>query len=1030
MKPLKLRMTAFGPYKNIEIIDFNELEQNNLFVISGNTGAGKTTIFDGICFALYGSASGTDREDNRMLRSDFADDNTHTSVELEFELKGRFYRILRQLGHVKLGNKSRTGEKYEFFEKVDGKEIPCVDRQMVSEIDRKVEEIVGLTKDQFKQIVMLPQGEFRKLLTSETENKEAILRRLFKTENYKHLSELLKNKKNIIMQEFNQVNQMRDNYIQSISNVLPKREESLLFDVLSSEHYNVNQIVTGLEEEAGFYRNQIELDQKKYEDTYHKHDGKQTAFHQAKALNERFEELENKENQLKELHIQSPVFTKKEKQLEDAERAGNIEVFEKQAKEWRKEEKEKSVILDSAKNAGKNADGRFEKAEMYYKQEESNKSKREETSKKLDRLTEYLPILKDIDERKRGLQELEIKGKKSASELEIVKKNVKEKNEAIEENNGKIKSMDDAVSQLTEKQQTLNEMREQAKVLMDFIKINNRQIELDKDLHVKETAFRKIKTKYDDQELVWVNNQASLLATHLHDGEACPVCGSLDHPGGASDEEEMVTKEQLEILKKELDEKDGLYRSAVADLKANSVQMEEKGEEVANYNIHTDQVTEVKNSLVDQGIRLKEEVDQLKKLREALKQLKSSVEKENVEVKELDAKKEQLDKLYQDLRTSYETSRALYKEKLNNVPKEVRVLSELEKQISETKALKLKLEKAWDEAQTMFQQAKEEQTRAASNLEHAKNQLEETKAKHEKAENQFKDALRNASFESEESYHQAKMSEADREKWKDEIRKFNQHLSALTQQVNELRDALKEKKRIDLTVLQQELKELKQAYELALSKLQLSKENYQEATNLKVNIIDAESQVKEHESQLSTITDLYDVIRGQNSQKISFERYLQIEYLEQIIEAANGRLARLSNGQFNLIRSDRQESHGKQSGLALDVYDSYTGQTRDVKTLSGGEKFNASLCLALGMSDVIQSFQGNITINTMFIDEGFGSLDEESLNKSIDTLIDLQQSGRMIGVISHVQELKTMFPAILEVTKTKEGYSKSEFVLK
>jgi exonuclease SbcC len=168
-------------------------------------------------------------------------------------------------------------------------------------------------------------------------------------------------------------------------------------------------------------------------------------------------------------------------------------------------------------------------------------------------------------------------------------------------------------------------------------------------------------------------------------------------------------------------------------------------------------------------------------------------------------------------------------------------------------------------------------------------------------------------------------------------------------------------------------------------------------------------------------------VRGQNSKKVSFERYLQISYLEQIIEAANHRLNRLSGGQFLLMRSDRQEARGRQSGLGLDVYDAYTGQTRDVKTLSGGEKFNASLCIALGMSDVIQSFQGNISIKTMFIDEGFGSLDEESLHKSVETLIDLQKSGRMIGVISHVQELKAIFPAVLEVNKTKEGHSRTRF---
>src|SRR5213595_2629402 len=161
MKPLKITMSAFGPYKDKEVIDFTELKENRLFVISGNTGAGKTTIFDAISFALYGAASGEDRSDTKFMRSDFAEDDVHTSVELEFELHHHLYRIKRQLPHVKKGNKSATGEQYEFFENINGKEVPCVDRQMVSEINKKIESLMGLTKDQFSQIVMLPQGEFR-----------------------------------------------------------------------------------------------------------------------------------------------------------------------------------------------------------------------------------------------------------------------------------------------------------------------------------------------------------------------------------------------------------------------------------------------------------------------------------------------------------------------------------------------------------------------------------------------------------------------------------------------------------------------------------------------------------------------------------------------------------------------------------------------------------------------------------------------------------------------------------------------------
>ncbi|OZU89664.1 exonuclease [Virgibacillus indicus] len=1030
MKPLKLTMTAFGPYKNTETVDFSELEASNLFVISGNTGAGKTTIFDGICFALYGSASGSDREDNRMLRSHFAEDDIHTSVELEFELHGRIYRILRQLGHVKKGNKSKTGERYEFYEKADGREVPCVDRQMVSEINSKVEAIIGLTQDQFKQIVMLPQGEFRKLLTSETENKEAILRRLFKTESYKQMSELLKNKKSAVEQDFNQVKHVRDNYIQHIGQGLPQREDSQLFQVLSAEHYNTGQVISGLEEEIQFYLNQMELDRKTYEKAYNQHSKKQSEFHQAKALNERFEELENKENRLKDLQNQTSVYTEKERKLQAAERAGRIEFYEKQAKNWRNEEDVKSKQVEETSRIKKTSDERLLNTEKNYQEEEKKRDLREETSKKLDRLQEHLPVVKDIDERKKQLEELMRKGKKTAGDLEKMKSDISQKNKTSDENDEKIKHFDEKVSQLPDKKMRLQEMGNQVNLLNSYIDLKKKQVVLERNVLKREQDYDKLNNEYRQMEKAWLNNQAIVLANHLHDGEACPVCGSLEHPNKAAAGDDGLTKEQLEASKKKQEEKYQLLSDAKIELKANRNSIEDKEKEIVNLQIPLEDVEAFNDNLIKAGGELKQEVIQLKKMQEELGKLKDFQAQLTKDIKQLEPKKEQLENTYHEQINTYQTSQAVYQERLKNIPEEARVLAELERQISETKEQKVKLEKAWEEVQKMLQKAKEEQTKAASDEVHANKQLLETKEKRESAENEFKEGLKKAEFESEEAYQHAKMPESDQQKGKEEILHFNQQLSALNQQVIELKETLKEKTRVDLDNQQQELDNLKKAYELALNKLNLSKENHAEAIKLKENIIHANEQAAEHEKQLSMITDLYDVIRGNNSQKISFERYLQIEYLEQIIEAANGRLRRLSNGQFYLIRSERQESRGKQSGLSLDVYDAYTGQTRDVKTLSGGEKFNASLSLALGMSDVIQSFQGNIAIDTMFIDEGFGSLDEEALTKSIDTLIELQQSGRMIGVISHVQELKAMFPAILEVKKTKEGFSRTNFMVK
>ncbi|RYG71590.1 SMC family ATPase [Lentibacillus lipolyticus] len=1029
MKPLKLTMTAFGPYKRTETIDFAELDTHHLFVIAGNTGAGKTTIFDGICFALYGSASGSDREDYRMLRSDFADDDTHTSVELEFELKGRTYRIFRQLGHVKQGNKTKTGERYEFYEKADGKEVPCVDRQMVSEINKKLETILGLTQDQFKQIVMLPQGEFRKLLTSETENKEAILRRIFKTEPYKQLSELLKRKKDDVQQQFMQEKQMRDHYIQTIPATLPEREESELFQVLAAEHYNTNQIITGLDDEIQYYDNQIATDQKKYEEAYQKHGKKQTAYHQAKALNDRFQELEQKEKQLHELQGQIPVYNEKKRQLDAAERAAGLEAYEKQAAEWRQEEQDKVRAYANAEAANKQAEADLEQARSIYEQEEQNQQKREDTSRKLDRLNDYLPTVKDIAERERQLDERKKHTAKLKADLDKKMNIVKEKTSAAENLQKQMNEMDQAVSQLPEKQETLNSMREQVKVLMRFLDLQEKQTTFNQDFQTKEQAFYNMKRAYDEAEQSWMQNQAGVLASHLHDGESCPVCGSKDHPAKATHQHSEVTKEQLQTRKKELDEAERLYRDAATNQKSNTAQLEQVQEELRQYGIQAADAAAKKEDLSKRGKQLSDEVEALKQQREKLTKAKEAHAKATDEVKQLEADKEKLDKSFQEQHAEYEKEKAVYEERLRTIPEEMRILSELERQIKETADYKAQLEKAWEQAQQQFQEAKNEQTKAAANLTNSRKQLDDTREKREKTETAFKEALVQAQFVSEQAYQDAKMSAAEREKQKEHIQQFNEKRAALEQAVTDLKEKLKDSVKADLTAIETELKQLQDAYEAALQQLNLSKEYYEDATDLRLNIVEVSEKLTAKEKELATIADLHDVLRGQNGSKISFERYLQIEYLERIIEAANERLKDLSNGQFYLMRSDRQESHGKQSGLALDVHDAYTGQTRDVKTLSGGEKFNASLCLALGMSDVIQSFQGNISIETMFIDEGFGSLDEESLNKSIETLIDLQQSGRMIGVISHVQELKTMFPARLDVMKTKEGYSRTEFVV-
>ncbi|MFC3039787.1 AAA family ATPase [Virgibacillus xinjiangensis] len=1030
MKPLKLTMTAFGPYKDTETVDFSDLKENRLFVISGNTGAGKTTIFDGICFALYGSASGQDRDQTMMLRSDFADDAVHTAVELEFELGSRIYRVLRQLGHVKKGNKSKTGEKYEFYEKLPDGEKPCVDRQIVSEIDKKVEALIGLTKEQFRQIVMLPQGEFRKLLTSQTENKEEILRRLFKTEPYKKIGEGLREKKAAAEKVFQKAEQQRDQFVSRLKAALPEREDSELFQLLAGEHYNENQLLAGLETEIAYYEKRVAVDKETYEKAYQQHDQKQNEFHQAKALNESFDNLEKKSQQLKEMNEQVPLFQQKEKQLAEAERAEGISPYEKQAEERRQEEKAKIDAWTNAEAAKKTAVEMLEKVEQRYREEEAKEKDREALRKKLDQLQEFMPMVKEMDERKRKMEQLQKTAEKQEADLHKLQKDKQEKKQQADQQQEQINQLDRAVNELPDKQQTLNGMREKVRVVQALLKTGKEHQKWQKEVEQKQSVFEQADKAYKELESRWLEDQASILAGHLHDGEACPVCGSTEHPAKASAATASVTKEELEQRRKELSEKERVYRDAAASLQMNERQMEEHAQEALDYGVEKQEANIVYHQLVEDGKKLDQEVKGLQEKRQQLSQLKEAHEKLNEAVRKLEGQEESLAKASQEATTAYQTEKAVYEDRLQSIPEEIRTLSVLEKQIAETEKAKTELEQAWERVQTEMQQAKEQQTKAMSNLEHAESQKKEAEEKHAHAVSQLDEELKRVGFPDMQAYQEAKLSAADREQLSKRIEEFKQNRSTLEQQVKELEESLKEKTRMDLTAIQEQLEQLKQAYESAWKTWNQSMEHHKEAAALKEKIMEAGAQVREAEKKLGTISDLYDMIRGQNSRKISFERYLQMEYLEQIIDAANHRLNRLSNGQFYLSRSDRQEANGRQSGLALDVYDAYTGQTRDVKTLSGGEKFNASLCLALGMSDVIQSFQGNISMETMFIDEGFGTLDEEALNKAIDALVDLQQSGRMIGVISHVQELKSIFPAVLEVEKTKEGFSETKFVLK
>lgn len=1030
MKPLKLTMTAFGPYKDREVVDFTHLDENRLFVISGKTGAGKTTIFDGICFALYGSASGEDRENFKMLRSDFADDEVHTSVELVFELNGKTYRVLRQLGHVKKGNKTATGEKYEFYQITNQGEIPCVDRQMKSEIDQKVEEIVGLTKDQFSQIVMLPQGEFRKLLTSKTENKEEILRRIFQTYPYQEITERLNAKRKEVEDAFARIAQQRDNYVAEIRSKLPEREESKLVQVLSQEHFNMNQLVEALQEETNYYREQVDLKQTQKGQAQKHSQTIQDQYQTAKALNEKFKELAQNEQKLTELQAQKPEINQQQILLEKSERASQIEVQESYVKDLRQDLEQKRRAKADAEQAQATASEAQKQAEAQYKTEEKRKTEREEKAQLVERLKELRPKVNELSEHQKAVKQAESSMKELSNHYKSVEQQHQQQQKEQEQLEQHIRKSTEEVDVLPQKQKELESLREKGREAQSYIKLLDELQGIKTTLKTEESSYKKAKDTFEQKEQAWIHGQAGLLAQHLKDGEPCPVCGSLDHPQKAEVAIHTPTKEELDQAKAEYDKHYQSYTTVVAQFKAKQEQIQEKEQVLKNHEIEPETVKQTFDWIVEQGQSLSREVERLTQLSKELKSQREQLDKLTEQLKKSEQQKEQIKKQLDEKNLELERAKTTYQNALESVPETLREPVNLEKQLNEAIEVRERLEKAWESAQDELNKSRETAAKASTNVENARVNLKESQDKLDKAEQNFIESLSEHGFQNEEEYRNAKRAEEERKAMKDRIEQYNQQLATVNTRIKDLQEQLTDQERVDLESFEAKVKEAQEQYEQALQQYNQVVQLQQDTVDLKTRMIETSEQVAEQEKALNRVQDLYDVVRGQNNRKISFERYLQIEYLEQIVDAANARLKRLSNGQFYLKRSDRQEARGRQSGLGLDVYDVYTGQDRDVKTLSGGEKFNASLCLALGMSDVIQSFQGGVSIETMFIDEGFGSLDDESLNKAIDTLIDLQKSGRMIGLISHVQELKAAIPAVLEVNKSRDGYSETQFVLK
>ena len=1038
MRPIKLTISAFGPYASKQVIDFEELKGRNIFVISGKTGAGKTTIFDAISYALYGEASGESRETD-SLRSHFADDNTETYVELEFELRGEKYTVNRV---PKQKKKKARGEGYT--EKSADATLTLPDGKVITKVKNvtdKIIEILGITREQFKQIVMLAQGEFKKLLLADSVEREGIFRKIFNTYDFEKIQAELKDKAaNLSKNRTKSKHEMEIN----LKNI--KGEHDIVIDEYVDFPLVIEKLKDLLERDNNIYKTLNEEGKEV--------DNKLQVKNQEKAIietnNNLLKEKEIITKALEELLSKEDEYKNKSKTIIDGKNAKEVKYIEDKlietTKKLTKREEDYNLSL-------KNIDS------LKLKQEEANKLLQIEESKECDRekLSVEINNLNKLEEKIIELDSLNNKVmhlKQSAenSKLQIInnKKETEELKKSKEEKELQLKDIAtletkkvELESDIKAKNKTLDEVRELFKVIRSFqntyIEHNNKA----KEYKEFEVEYKKVKENYEKMDDLYKKEQAGILASKLQENEPCPVCGSTNHPNKATIKENLKipTKEELKVAKENLDklEKENLEKiNNLTTLNSNkTTYLEQVNNHLsmlsATLNIDKTFNSETAKVVKNLGTELKSVIDKLKD--ELLKVIDKISLKEKIE-KELNLITTTINEREQSLIKLEESEKNYTTELTQNITKIDEYKKEIPENITDLKTLNNLIEvktKELNISKEKLAKLRLENENLAKKLEgensiskEINKSIEELKLEIANNKANFNEAIKEQGFDNIQTYEDAKLQISMVESLEKEVENYNSELKLTKAKQEDIINKTKDIVFMDITTIDEEIRSIQNNKKELESKLrELHAIIVGNKTVLK-NVENLNIEFKEIEEEYKVVGELADLANGKKAPYISFERYILASYFEDIIEAANIRLEKMTGDRFSLIRKTSKSKGAGQKGLELEIYDNYTDSSRDVSSLSGGESFKASLSLALGLSDIVQSNAGGVSLDTMFVDEGFGTLDPQSLDNAIDSLLELQRGGRLVGIISHVEELKDRIDAKLEVTSTSKG-SKVEF---
>jgi exonuclease SbcC len=1013
MTPLTLTMQAFGPFAGSETIDFTALGRSPLFLINGPTGAGKSSILDAICFALYGQTTGNER-DAVQMRCDQADASLLTEVSLTFRLRDVMYRVRRVPLQERPkasgeGTTTQTAEAQLWRLTPEGEEDECLVARKVTDATAELQALIGLDANQFRQVMVLPQGKFRELLLAGSKEREVIFSQLFQTQVFQCIEERLRT-------QANQIERAVSDHRQHINGILAGGElesEAALAQELEALVPQVDQAREGFETAqrkrrlAEQQRDEALALQRQFEAR------DALAADKARHLEQRGE-VENSQSRLAQsAHAQA--LRPQKAALDQAQQA----LATAQA-----EQHQAHAALTTQRTSAEQAQQALESARQRQVELPELRERHRQLGEFIQKSQQLSELQRHFQTSQAAWQQADEALKRDEQQLDGIRQQGEAIGVHLERLQSEFQQLASAPAELSRHHHLLTLRQELDELTQQRQALTTQQQQAKNALSHQQGETERAERYATEQEMRWHQGQAALLALTLEQDAPCPVCGSLEHPAPAMNRAELVTQAQVEDA-----------RTAQEQARQALQRAERHHHQLAQ---HIDSHTEQAQRLTQQlGEWASQPLLALQQAYEDLRQQVQRREQVEAEIRQQTAARESLrrdwgtlDKQLKAQRPEVEKAKesALRLESQRDqlsqsLPEDARHPEAMRQTLAELEQHIAQLEKAWESAQQALSTSQTQLARAEEQLRGANERVERSEQSLQQAHAEWQAALQASPFGDEAEYQAAQLNDAQRHELTHRVEAYQRRLAELEGALENYQTQLAEKTPQDVAALNAQAESAQAQENSQLEAWRQLDGRLTTLQNIHQKLVAAHASQAELEAQYQLWGTLSEVANGRTGHRISLQRFVLGVLLDDVLIQASERLVRMSRGRYQLVRREDPSKGNKASGLELDVADTYTGKNRPVATLSGGESFMAALSLALGLSDVVQAYAGGIQLDTLFIDEGFGSLDQDALDQAIAMLSELQMSGRMIGIISHVSELKEQMPVRIEVSASRHGSS-------